>query len=351
MSAERLGPALIRGYRRGMLADSVAARYRKFADIEAHGVSPMYEDWSLGVARDQRVAALIGTLPRAKQQANLVFAAARSEGAPLAGYDRFREWLLANWDRAREVVLSRSTQTNEAGRCAVLLPALDRIDGPLALVEVGASAGLCLYPDRYSYRYDTETEIVAINPADGPSPVVAQCRTTATTLPSAVPDVAWRAGIDLNPLDVRSAEDRAWLEALVWPEHDERRERLRAAASLVAAEGDRPRIVTGDLVTELQAVVETAPSAATVVVFHSSVLVYLEPERRAAFVALVRSLTGVRWISNEGAEVLPDIALPEPANGRTVVALDGRPLAFAGPHGQSYEPFDTAPAKGPSAPT
>lgn len=336
-----------------MSPDSVAARYRGFADIEARGVSPLYEDWSLGIAGDERAAALIATLPRPKQQANLVFAAARSEGAPLAGYDRFRDWLMANWDRARRAVLSRSTQTNEAGRCAVLLPALDRIDGPLALLEVGASAGLCLYPDRYSYRYDTGSEIVAIDPSSGPSPVVASCRTTATTLPSAVPEVVWRAGIDLHPLDVRSADDRAWLEALVWPEHDERRERLQAAASLVAAERDRPRIVPGDLVTQLASVVGTAPAEATVVVFHSSVLVYLEPERRAAFVELVRSLPGVRWISNEGAEVLPDMAdaLPEPAAGRTVIALDGRPLAFAGPHGQSYEPFGTSPAEGRGART
>ena len=48
----------------------------------------------------------------------------------------------------------RRTQTNEPRRCATLLPALAQLDGPLALLEVGASAGLCLYPDRYSYRYD-----------------------------------------------------------------------------------------------------------------------------------------------------------------------------------------------------
>jgi hypothetical protein len=44
-------------------------------------------------------------------------------------------------------MLSRSTQTNEPARCATLLPVLAQLPQPLALNEVGASAGLCLLPD------------------------------------------------------------------------------------------------------------------------------------------------------------------------------------------------------------
>ncbi len=40
--------------------------------------------------------------------------------------------------------MSKRTQTNEPGRCAVLLPLLAALPQPLALLEVGASAGLCL---------------------------------------------------------------------------------------------------------------------------------------------------------------------------------------------------------------
>ncbi|MFE7567952.1 DUF2332 family protein [Streptomyces sp. NPDC057539] len=53
----------------------------------------------------------------------------------------------------RAMMLSWRTETNEPGRCATLLPALAALDGPLALIEVGASAGLCLHADRYSYDY------------------------------------------------------------------------------------------------------------------------------------------------------------------------------------------------------
>jgi hypothetical protein len=49
-------------------------------------------------------------------------------------------------------VRARATQTNEAGRWAVLLPVLAALPQPLTLLEVGASAGLSLHPDRYAYR-------------------------------------------------------------------------------------------------------------------------------------------------------------------------------------------------------
>ena len=65
----------------------------------------------------------------------------------------FRDFTLAHWPAIEAEVRTRATQTNEAGRCAVLLPVLAALPQPLALLEVGASAGLCLYPDRYAYRY------------------------------------------------------------------------------------------------------------------------------------------------------------------------------------------------------
>lgn len=146
-----------------------------------------------------------------------------------------------------------------------------------------------------------------------------------------------RSGVDLNPLDVREPAQLEWLEALVWPEHQDRRDRLHAAAA-VAAMGPA-RVLRGDLVDTVPRLVGEAPPGSHVVVFHSAALVYLDPARRAQFVDLMRSLPEVTWISNEGEGVLPDVAeqLSVPARGRTIVSLNGRPRAFAGPHGQSYE--------------
>lgn len=69
---------------------------------------------------------------------------------------------------------------------------------PLALLEVGASAGLCLLPDRYGYHYSHR-------PGPGPdvvlpgSPVLRCAMSPSTPIPTRHPDIVWRAGLDLNP--------------------------------------------------------------------------------------------------------------------------------------------------------
>src|SRR5690606_6157995 len=110
---------------------------------------------------------------------------------------------------------------------------------PLSLLEVGASAGLCLYPDRWAVTWTTDEGEVTLLP-DGVDPHAPRlpCRVKGhAPLPGlpglpGVPQVAWRGGLDLHPLDVTDPDATAWLENLVWPEQDERRERLRHAVAL-----------------------------------------------------------------------------------------------------------------------
>ncbi|MBO3102276.1 DUF2332 domain-containing protein [Cellulomonas fengjieae] len=309
----------------------VVQAYRAFGEREARGVSATYESWAIGVSEDPVVAGLIATLPRAKRQPNLVFAAARWNGAR-GTYGDFRTTLIELWPQVRATILARATQTNEANRCAVLLPFLAELPQPLALLEVGAAAGLCLLPDRYSYRYDDGT---ALDPDEGPSDAVLPCAIgPGVAVPDRLPEVAWRAGIDLEPVDVHDDDSRAWLETLVWPEHDDRRTRLRAA--LDVARRDPPRVVRGDLLDVLPALAAEAPRDATLVVFHSAVLAYLDAEARSAFVDTVSALPG-HWISNEGARVLPattHLAAGDRGDG-FVVTVDGVPRAYAHPHGRA----------------
>ena len=327
-------------------AETLRDYYGKFARLEASGTSPIYTAWAEGVAADDEVIALLLELPRPKRQANLLFAAARHLGAGEGTYADLRAWLLRHWDDVRELMLARSTQTNEAGRCATLLPALARIPGPLALMEVGASAGLCLYPDRYSYRFTVTGAVGAefaqsttLDPADGPSAVVLDCELTNVSVPERLPEVAWRAGIDLNPLDITDVDQREWLTSLIWPEHEARRERLLAAASIAAA--DPPHLVRGDLLDTVESLLAEVPAGTQPVVFHSAVLAYVDAEVRACFASLMRSRDDVVWISNEGVGVLPDTpaqleTLGVEADGRFVLSVDGRAVALTGPHGQTY---------------
>ena len=152
--------------------------------------------------------------------------------------------------------------------------------------------------------------------------------------------VVWRAGIDLAPVDVTDDEAVRWLETLVWPEQEERRERLRTAVRI--AREDPPYLVRGDLLDALPALVEQAPAEATVVVFHSAVIAYLETADRERFAAMMAGLVDdgrCHWVSNEGPRVLPDL-VPDGVDvpfGRFVLAVDGRPVALTHGHGAELD--------------
>jgi hypothetical protein len=306
-----------------------AENYRAFA-VEARGRSPWYEELALAVAGDARVLDFLVALPAAKRQPNLLFAAARyllGEPPDLAAL----HVLLG--DRESELagtMLARRTQTNEPARCATLLPALALLPPPLAIVEVGASAGLTLLADRYSYDYDGH-EVAGTDPG---APVLACQPRGAVPLPRGVPEVAWRAGLDLNPLDVTSDDDVRWLRCLVWPGETGRQERLSAA--IETARRDPPPLYRGDLLTDLPDLVAKAPRGATVVVYHSAVLGYVRQADRARFARTVREL-GVVWLSNEGPEVLPGASTVRDAHGFILVKDGSEPIAVTESHGAWLE--------------
>lgn len=320
--------------------NDLAQRYRQFGQQQARGSSASFERWAEAVAGDADVLALLAALPASKQQPNLVLAAARWHGAEPGDSASLRQVLVEDWAAVRSTILRWSTQTNEPARCAVLLPLFHRIQGPIALIELGAAAGLCLIPDRYSYRYSDGT---TVDPSDGPSPTVIHCKVAGRPLPTGLstPEIVWRAGLDLNPLDPGDPGAAAWLDILVWPEHDERRSRLRGALALAAA--DPPRVDRADLHEGLQGLLDSAPSGATVVVQHSATFAYLDStERQAASDAITAS--GARWISFEGRGATPiGGQLPPPDVDTLFVAgLDGGAVALAGSHGNAMTMLDSA---------
>jgi hypothetical protein len=317
-------------------AEALRTRYLRFAEHEARGVSPLYEALARYVAESEPLLGFIASLPEAKQQPNLVFAAVRHLYGTPKDARHFARLVEEHAEPIRALILRRSTQTNEPGRCATLLPVLARLPQPLAVIEVGAAAGLCLLPDRYAYDYGR----VRLEPAESgavPPPVFPCQADDATPIPSELPRIAWRAGIDLNPLDLADPEEAAWLETLVWPGQEARAERLRAAMRI--AREDPPRVVKGDLLRDLPALVAQAPTDATLVIFHSAVLFYVAPDVRARFARLMAELDAV-WINNESAGVVPEAAAKlnrRPPPNRFLLAVDGEPMALTGGHGQSIE--------------
>ncbi|WP_411733280.1 DUF2332 domain-containing protein [Paeniglutamicibacter sp.] len=321
----------------------VAALYLEYAHRWFTGHSELYRQWAEGVAASETLPKLIAGLPVPKRQPNLVFAAARFHGCPDEPFPLLEKYLGTHWPAIRRIIMGHATQTNEAGRCATLLPALalvaEQERRPLALIEVGPSAGLCLLPDLYSYSYDGA-------PVLGTGSPLLRCATTGNPpIPRTLPEIAWRAGVDLNPLDGTDPDTVAWLRALVWPGQEARLEQLDAALATLAAlksgalkgVAGPPLLLAGDLNERVAELVAAAPKQAVPVVMHSAVLAYLDEARRSRFAQTIASV-GCRWISNEAFFMDASNQTREgwDANHFTL-ALDRVPLARTGQHGAQLD--------------
>ncbi|GAA2171881.1 hypothetical protein GCM10009846_07600 [Agrococcus versicolor] len=324
---------------------AVATRWLRFAAVEADVRSPRYADWARGLAADDALLARLAPLTRIEQQPNLVLAAIRFAGVPLRPWRGVAPLVHERWDAIERCVRTRRTQTNEARRLATLLPAFAALPQPLAIVEVGASMGLCLQPTRWSYAYDGGGGDAAPHVLGDPSAPRLAARLDGA-MPR-MPEVAWSAGLDLHPLSAASDDDVRWLETLLWPvgegEVDAARlDRLHAAVAIARAHG--PVVRAGDLVTDAAALVDEALAevargrAATAVVFHTAVLAYVPAGGREAFAETMRA-RGATWISNEGLGVLPEVRArldaldASPGEADFCIAVDERPVALADAHG------------------
>ena len=121
-------------------------------------------------------------------------------------------------------------QTNEVMRSAPLAAGLLAVAAEtglaLSLLELGASAGLNLLPDRY------RLELGGVLAGDPQSALVLAPRWGGAPPPDVPLRIASRAGVDLNPLDPSNPADRVRLLSYVWPDQPERLARMRAALAI-----------------------------------------------------------------------------------------------------------------------
>ena len=301
----------------------VAAAFEWYADW-ASDVSPLYERLAETAADDPALLDVAAEAADGQPPPQLLLAAVHAlllagRDHRLAGYyptcsddprpvdddlaPAFREFCRANESALREIVGTRRVQTNEVGRSAVLLPAFGRVVRAtdvrrLATVEIGASAGLNLFWDRFRYEYRGDR-----TRGDPGSPVTVESAVRGPNdppFPDRCPEVVARVGIDLEPLDVTDPDDAAWLRALVVPDHRRRHERLSAAIDRVAA--DPPALVAGDALEALPGVLEDLPGDAAVCVFSTLTLYQFEEEAVAALRRLLADAgrdREVHWLSGD----------------------------------------------------
>ncbi len=341
--------------------ETLGQRFRRFADAEAREASPLYEHLASSVAEDQELLALAAHAPPGQPVPNLLFGAVhllllQGERGPLSefypdlteraapptsSYPAFRSFCLSHAGAIRHVLATRRVQTNEVGRCAYLLPAFTLVaslarERPLALIEIGASAGLNLMWDQYGYTYG---DGAVYGKRD--SAVQLSCTVRGERWPpvvSRIPAVARKVGVDLHVVDVGDPQAVQWLRALVWPEA---RERARALGNAVEiARAHLPELRSGDGLEVLPAILETVPDDLPVCVFHTHTVNQFSAEARDRLSALLADHGRGRELYRVSAEWLgtvhPQLELTAWRGGRA----EQRLLAHCDPHGRWLEWLD-----------
>ncbi len=317
---------------------AVVARIQAyFAHYAQHAVleDPLYVAITAAVAQRPDWAALLAAAPQTQRAPRLWLAAlqdlllarvdagdrpaladyfasaggARAPDSGLVGHlgdfiERHRAELVAR-------IATRSTQTNEIGRSAVLWPVLQSLVDKtgrrrIALLDVGCSAGLNLGVDRWRYRYidDATGATLATTPADrDPRAPEIACRVLAGARPGsdAVPEIVTRLGIDLNPVAVDDAAEVRWLRACLWPHDAERRARFDAAVAIARTQR-WPLRATTDAAASIAEWLASVPADAMPVVINSWVLEYFDAALLRRHVDSLLGLVaerGVTWISAE----------------------------------------------------
>lgn len=210
--------------------------------------------------------------------------------------EAFTQFVLANEETLVELGRTRFTQTNECRRCVALLPGIlwSGFDA-FHLIEVGTSAGLNLGIDTYAFNYGG-----AEWGPDSAVKLVAESKGADFEFRDF--EVLSRVGIDLNPIDPTNDDERLWLEALIWPEHSERRERLKAALELVATLDIR--FERGDALDLLGPVLDELPPGEPAIVMNSFVLIQFTNQQRARLEEIVDLARSARPIHRVSLEAL-----------------------------------------------
>lgn len=346
--------------------DTISARLRWQADWCARLGSPLYAAILEAAADDvRRGGAAWKLLAGREREAARSFLALRLTGAvhrlvlmgrlpelaalyPSAGGEADverapRKFIEALAGHPEEVAahLDRPVQTNEVGRCAGLVGGFmvvaDETRLPLAVLEVGASAGLNLRFDRYRYSSGGRSW------GDLESPVRFEDVFESATPPLDAPlTVAERRGCDASPLDPRSSEDRLTLMSYVWPDQSARFGLLEAALE-VAARDEVEVERAGAAAWAERALAVRRPGVATVL-YHSIVVQYLSPEEgealHAAIVAAGTRATSdapFAWLFLEPGGDKTDVRLTLWPLDRFSPGEEARLLARAGYHSSPVE--------------
>jgi hypothetical protein len=329
----------------GSGARTLAQVYRRFAEVDAAGTSPLYERVAVALSESPEALHAIETAPARKRHPTVILAALHD--LALAGRAPALAAAYAAGDgdaaaaaaigtlvgmtapvvavAARRTVLT-ARSGHGAGHCAVLYPAVAEAARRAAadavgLIDVGSPAGLNLHTDRVGITYSDGPSL-----GDPASAVQLRCSSVGDRpIPArAMPEVVARIRVDLDPIDVTDADDTRWLRACVWPDQPERAARLGAELTLAAAAP--PLLLPGDPVEALPGAVALVPAGALPVVITTWALSRFTPGSRQRFLHRLGEAAAGRpvvWVSAEGTGVAPAVPTlgDRRASGHSILGL------------------------------
>ncbi|MFE3573093.1 DUF2332 domain-containing protein [Lysinibacillus sp. NPDC059133] len=292
-----------------MLA-KLSKQFRTFAKDECANSSPLYEHLANKIADDDELLKVATFIPQGQPAPNLLLAVVQYllssskddlvhfypslTSTPKAlneVYPVFKAFVLSHLEELKTLFQEKLVQTNEIRRCSYLYPMMTEIykrhQKPLAFIEIGASAGLQLGMDQYNYCYNQQLHINNSN-----SDFVLSSENQGQPLPASItnaPVVCQRVGIDLNPIDIHNEEELQWLQALIWPEHQERRLLLNQALPILK-ELDL-QLIKGDAIKLIKEISRDINKDAILVVYHTHVANQIPMELRLELMEQLKEIS------------------------------------------------------------
>ena len=205
-----------------------------------------------------------------------------------------------------EIMRSNSIQTNEVNRSVLWKLASHALGaelGPIdvAFVELGASAGLNMFFDDYSYDFEHCDPTQRSN-------VACRCSLAGAEglLDHAPVRVTDRLGLDIAPVNLADPVKRSWLRSCVWPEQVERLQRFDAAIEHLLRQ--TMSLERADITVDLGTALGQVRSPGHLMVVNSWVLTYLRKDLRRRVIDSLDEIGRHRdltWFCAEPSGALP----------------------------------------------
>ncbi len=313
----------------------------RFAEKECLNVSPFYYALSTQIAADEELLNLASFCRQGQPMPNLFLGAVhflllKNPSAELANYypsintttksklpfKRFKDFCIFNAESIKNILTTKIVQTNALNRSAYLMPIIFSLfedKTTINLIDIGTSAGLTLNFDLYEYDYGTKGKFgnspVKINSEIrvGELPNFSTMKRASRTSSSGSSKhfkrkritIKNKIGIDQNPLDIKVPENALWLKALIWPDRQQRFQRMEQAIEL--AQNSTVELIKAVEISDFKRIIQNQDPAIPLVIYHTHVLYQFTQAAKTEFWAMLDEIGQERdfyYLAAEAASVL-----------------------------------------------